>query len=176
MNRVLLVRWLEGIDVAACQIQMNFQRNAYCFQIHLLLGASTAKLSMPVSKNEPKCRNLKYLLPYSIRAGEKFMSDVRNLVMLVNSPGQCLHQSFFACISNQIQYLLLQPIEILPSWGENRQKPIPHQRSGSKRNANVITHFHDKTIRCRSLATLSSLNHEKPTFTCPFPATRCITK
>ena len=61
MNRVLLVRWLEEIDVAACQIQMNFQTNAYCFQIHLLLGASTAKLSMPVSKNEPKCRNIKYM-------------------------------------------------------------------------------------------------------------------
>ena len=45
----------------------------------------------------------------------KFMNDVQNLVMLVNSPSRYLHQSFFAYISNQIQFLLLQPIEILPS-------------------------------------------------------------
>ena len=46
---------------------------------------------------------------------EKFMNDVRNLVMLVNSPSRYLHQSFFAYISNQTLFLLLQPIEILPS-------------------------------------------------------------
>ena len=45
----------------------------------------------------------------------KFMNDVQNLVMLVNSPSRYLHQSFFAYISNQIQFPLLQPIEILPS-------------------------------------------------------------